>query len=106
MTSPALSEITAGNMADRPRAPRLASLDAYRGLVMFLMMAEVLHLGRMAAAFPESAFWGFLSFHQSHVPWIGCSLHDLIQPSFSFMVGVALPFSLASRLNSGESSGQ
>ncbi|MBC7923188.1 MAG: DUF5009 domain-containing protein, partial [Ferruginibacter sp.] len=28
----------------------------------------------------------------------GCSLHDLIQPSFSFLVGVALPFSLASRL--------
>ena len=27
-----------------------------------------------------------------------CSLHDLIQPSFSFLVGVALPFSLASRL--------
>ena len=30
--------------------------------------------------------------------WVGCSLHDLIQPSFSFLVGVALPFSLAGRL--------
>ena len=34
---------------------------------------------------------------------MGCSLHDLIQPSFSFLVGVALPFSLASRLARGQS---
>ena len=40
---------------------RLASIDAYRGLVMFLMMAEVLHLcaGR-ARRCPDSAFWEFL----------------------------------------------
>jgi predicted acyltransferase len=37
------------------------------------------------------------------VQWIGCSLHDLIQPSFSFLVGVALPFSIASRLARGQS---
>ena len=82
---------------------RLTSLDAYRGFVMFLMMAEVLRLSRVATAIPDSAFWQFLGHHQSHVPWIGCSLHDLIQPSFSFLVGVALPFSLASRAAHGQS---
>jgi len=82
---------------------RLTSLDAYRGLVMFLMMAEVLHLCRVARALPESGFWRILCHHQSHVEWIGCSLHDLIQPSFSFMVGVALPFSIASRAAKGQS---
>src|ERR1041384_7825877 len=82
---------------------RLTSVDAYRGLVMFLMMAEVLHLSRVAAAIPESGFWKFLAYHQSHVAWIGCSLHDLIQPSFSFLVGVALPFSLARRAQEGPS---
>jgi heparan-alpha-glucosaminide N-acetyltransferase len=81
---------------------RLASVDAYRGLVMFLMMAEVLRLSRVAEAIPGSAFWAFLSHHQTHVPWTGCSLHDLIQPSFSFLVGVALPFSIASRLARGQ----
>ena len=30
--------------------PRLGSLDAYRGFVMFLMMAEVLRLSRVARA--------------------------------------------------------
>lgn len=81
---------------------RLASIDAYRGFVMLLMMAEVLHLGRMAKNFPNSEFWQFASYHQSHVEWRGCSLHDLIQPSFSFLVGVALPFSLANRLGRGQ----
>ena len=82
---------------------RLTSLDAYRGFVMFLMMAEVLHLCRVARALPESGFWKILCYQQSHVEWIGCSLHDLIQPSFSFMVGVALPFSIASRAARGQS---
>jgi heparan-alpha-glucosaminide N-acetyltransferase len=86
-----------------PATPRLASIDAYRGLVMFLMMAEVLHLSAVARAFPGSDFWAFLAYHQSHVEWIGCSLHDLIQPSFSFLVGVALPFSIASRRARGQS---
>ena len=70
---------------------------------MFLMMAEVLRLSRVASARPDSTFWQFLAHHQSHVPWVGCSLHDLIQPSFSFLVGVALPFSLASRAARGQS---
>ena len=86
-----------------PLSARVGSVDVYRGLVMFLMMAEVLHLGRVAAAVPESAFWKFLALHQSHVAWIGCTLHDLIQPSFSFLVGVALPFSIASRFARGQS---
>ncbi|MCE7063749.1 DUF5009 domain-containing protein [Dyadobacter sp. CY326] len=64
---------------------------------MFLMMAEVLRLSKVAESFPNSAVWAFLDFHQSHVPWVGCSLHDMIQPSFSFLVGVALPYSIASR---------
>ena len=87
-----------------PVPARLTSMDAYRGLVMFLMMAEVLSLCAGGASQARTArFWQFLAHHQSHVEWIGCSLHDLIQPSFSFLVGVALPFSLASRVARGQS---
>ncbi len=85
---------------------RLTSLDAFRGFVMFLMMAEVLHLCQVSRALPDSGFWRILCYHQSHVEWVGCSLHDLIQPSFSFMVGVALPFSIASRLARGQTFGK
>ncbi len=92
------------NDATKKSAPaRLISMDAYRGFVMLLMMAEVLNIGRVAGAFPESGFWKFLAFHTDHVHWVGCSLHDLIQPSFSFLVGVALPYSLASRMAKGQS---
>jgi heparan-alpha-glucosaminide N-acetyltransferase len=81
---------------------RVASIDAYRGLVMLLMMAEVLDFCGVSENLPGSAFWKFLCHHQSHVEWIGCSLHDLIQPSFSFLVGVALPFSIARRSLEGQ----
>lgn len=82
---------------------RLSSLDAYRGFVMSLMMAEVLRFHAVYAAMPDSPFWKFLTYHQSHVEWVGCSLHDLIQPSFSFIVGVALPFSIMARRAKGQS---
>jgi len=70
---------------------------------MFLMMAEVLNSPDVARVRPDSGFWHLLALAQTHVDWVGCSLHDLIQPSFSFLVGVALPFSIASRLARGQS---
>ena len=85
---------------------RLASLDVYRGLVLALMMGEALRLCAVAAARPASAFWAFLCHHQDHVAWLGGSLHDMIQPGFSFLVGAALPFSLAARAGHGESRGR
>jgi predicted acyltransferase len=91
-----------GGATVRALADRVVSIDAYRGLVMLLMMAEVLELYRVSEALPGSRAWAFLAYHQSHVAWIGCSLHDLIQPSFSFLVGVALPFSLARRQREGQ----
>ena len=93
-------------MKPLPPPSRLQSLDAYRGFVMLLMMAEVLRFHAVHEALPNSAFWTFLAYHQDHVAWAGCSLHDLIQPSFSFLVGVALPYSLASRQQQGQSAGQ
>ncbi|HZT31298.1 MAG TPA: DUF5009 domain-containing protein [Bryobacteraceae bacterium] len=89
-----------------PPVARNIAVDAYRGLVMFLMMAEVLRLARVAQAFPGNPFWAFLAYNQTHVDWAGCSLHDLIQPSFSFLVGVALPYSIASRVAKGGTFGK
>ena len=81
---------------------RLASVDAYRGLVMLLMMAEVLHFGRVSRALPGNPVWQFLARQQSHVDWRGCTLHDLIQPSFSFLVGVSVILSLDHRRKRGD----
>ncbi len=81
---------------------RIASIDAFRGLVMLLMVAEAMRLWTVAQAYPGSRFWAFIAFNTEHVPWQGCSLHDLIQPAFSFLAGASLPFSIASRRAKGQ----
>ena len=85
---------------------RVSSIDGYRGFVMFLMLAEVLHLGILKERFPNSRIAQWLHFHTEHVDWVGCSLHDMIQPSFSFLVGVSLALSLAKRAVQGQSFGR
>src|SRR5688572_24545834 len=90
---------------------RLVSLDAYRGLVMVLMVSAGLGIGRVVknfAATPgyeqraESPVWQMLARQTDHAAWAGCTLWDLIQPSFMFMVGAALPFSIAARRAKGQ----
>jgi predicted acyltransferase len=83
--------------------PRNIAVDAYRGLVMLLMMGEVMSFAEVAHAYPGSLFWRILAYNQTHVEWAGLGLHDTIQPGFTFLVGVALPYSLASRTRKGQS---
>lgn len=82
---------------------RLISLDAYRGFVMLLMVSEGFEIGHIATHHEHSPFWQFLNYQFSHVAWTGCSLWDLIQPSFMFIVGVAMPYSYAARQGRGDS---
>src|SRR5690242_11577538 len=90
------------------KPPRITSIDAYRGLVMFLMVAAGMRLYEVAKqeSLKDNPVWQVIGFHTNHVRWSGCSLHDMIQPSFSFLVGVALPFSLASRQAKGQGFGR
>ena len=85
---------------------RLVSLDAYRGFVMLLMASGGLGIAAAAARVPDgsavSPAWRFLAHQVDHVEWTGCVLWDLIQPSFMFIVGVALPFSLEKRRSQGQ----
>ena len=93
-------------MIEQPIATRQVSIDAYRGFVMLLMASEGLGFTRVARDLPNSGVWQFLAYQTDHVAWRGCSLWDLIQPSFMFMVGVALPYSIASRRAKGQLFGQ
>jgi predicted acyltransferase len=87
---------------------RLTSLDAYRGFIMLVMASGGLAFAKIAAesGFKDNPVWQFLGYQFDHVAWQGCSFWDLIQPSFMFMVGVAMPFSYASRLAKGDSYGR
>jgi heparan-alpha-glucosaminide N-acetyltransferase len=79
---------------------RLKSLDAYRGFTMLLM---ALSFDRIAAHFPDGNAWQVIFEQFEHRRWGGWSIWDMIQPSFSFMVGVSLPFSAAKRMAAGQS---
>ncbi len=82
---------------------RLLSLDFFRGATMFLLVGEFTHLfsyltratadGSLLHAF-------FMEFH--HHPWHGLHFWDLVQPFFMFIVGVAIPFSVAKRVKHGQ----
>lgn len=86
---------------------RLLSLDAYRGVTMFFLMGEAaLMYEALAQAFPEGAFGHGLVQQFHHHPWNGLRFWDLIQPFFMFIVGVAMPLSLQSRLDKGDTWGQ
>src|SRR5689334_2694206 len=95
-------KVAPGAPISAPVATRIASIDAFRGFVMFLMLAEAMRLWTLHTAFPESRFWAIVAYNTTHVQWQGSSLHDLIQPAFSFLVGAALPFSIMNRRARGE----
>lgn len=83
---------------------RLLSLDLFRGLVMFLLVAEGAGLYHtwLSATQEGSLLHGLaLQFH--HHPWNGLRFWDLVQPYFMFIVGVAMWFSVRKRLSRGDS---
>lgn len=83
---------------------RLVSLDAYRGLAMALMASAGLRIGQVVDKLPNPGpTWKWLKYHTDHVEWTNIALWDLIQPAFMFMVGAAMPFSIASRHARGQS---
>jgi predicted acyltransferase len=64
-------------------APRLVSLDVFRGLTVALMLL-VNHPGD----------WGHIYAPLAHAEWHGCTLADLVFPFFLFIVGVSIVFAL------------
>jgi heparan-alpha-glucosaminide N-acetyltransferase len=85
---------------------RLLSLDAYRGLIMVTLAFTGFGLAGTAQEHlkldSSSAFWQIVYHNFEHVNWVGCGYWDLIQPSFMFMVGVAMAFSYAKRRQTGQ----
>lgn len=107
---------SAGSPGRLNAADRLLSLDAYRGFIMMAMASSAFGFTALAnnpdvsSQFADTRFddvWrkllSLLSYEFDHVPWTGCGFWDLIQPSFMFMVGVAMPFSYGRRAQNGQS---
>ncbi len=91
--------------ATEPYVPegRLLSLDFFRGATMFLLVGEFTGLASYLtdAAGKGTLLHAFLmQFH--HQAWQGLHFWDLVQPFFMFIVGVAIPFSVAKRVKHGQ----
>jgi predicted acyltransferase len=81
---------------------RLFSLDVFRGLTMFLLIAEAAGFHHnFSELVAGNRFFSSLAYQLHHHPWNGLRFWDLIQPFFMFIVGVAMPFSLRKRLAKG-----
>jgi predicted acyltransferase len=69
---------------------------------MLLMVSSGLGFVQVARHFPDSRAWQALARQTEHARWQGCTLWDLIMPAFLMIVGVAMPFSIASRRRRGQ----
>lgn len=83
---------------------RLFSLDVFRGLTMFLLIAEAAGFHGNFSTLAEGTWLEGLAHQLHHHPWNGLRFWDLIQPFFMFIVGVAMPFSTRKRLANGDKS--
>src|SRR5271156_940331 len=79
--------------------PRITSIDALRGFVMFTMI----FVNDLAGA-PESVVPNWMvHFSDRHAGGSGMTFVDLVFPGFLFIVGMSIPFALGPRLARGES---
>ncbi|WP_419211319.1 acyltransferase family protein [Maribacter sp. X9] len=79
---------------------RLFSLDTLRGFDMFWIIGGGSLLGALAKA-TEWKWVEVLAEQMHHADWEGFHFEDLIFPLFMFISGVAIPFALISKLESG-----
>lgn len=81
---------------------RVASIDFFRGLTMFLLIGESTGFYSQLLSV-DSGFTQFLGTQLHHHEWHGLHFWDLIQPFFMFIVGVSIPFAVANRRKKGDS---
>jgi heparan-alpha-glucosaminide N-acetyltransferase len=76
------------------RSPRVLSIDALRGLVMFTMI----FVNDIAGVSPQIVPAWMRHFHGRS----GMTFVDMVFPAFLFIVGMSIPFALGERLRRGE----
>src|SRR5881397_2607507 len=85
---------------------RFMSLDFFRGVTMFFLIAETTEIyGHLIDPSLSGTPIGIIGMQFHHHPWNGLRFWDLIQPFFMFIVGAAMPFSFGRRWERGESWG-
>ncbi|HEX6134247.1 MAG TPA: heparan-alpha-glucosaminide N-acetyltransferase domain-containing protein [Longimicrobiales bacterium] len=96
VVTPAAAERSASDApaSSGPASQRLLSLDVFRGVTI---------AGMLLVNNPGS--WSTIYAPLRHAPWHGWTPTDLIFPFFLFIVGVAMTFSFAARMERGDDRG-
>ena len=81
---------------------RFLALDAFRGLIMILLVSD----GLGFQALVNIPRYHAIAVQFDHSYWVGTTFYDLIAPAFLFMVGMSMPFSLGRRTEQGASYSQ
>jgi len=87
-------------MTSQSKPERLHSLDILRGFDMFWITGGHMLVATLAAA----TGWKWLATVEGqmhHCAWAGFHFYDLIFPLFIFIMGVAIPYALLPKLESG-----
>ena len=85
---------------------RFGSLDFFRGVTMFFLIAESTEIyDHLVDPALKSTIIASIGMQFHHHPWNGLRFWDLIQPFFMFIVGAAMPFSFGRRWDRGDSWG-
>jgi len=99
MATPLQNQAASAEQLLKPTAQqRYLALDAYRGFIMLILSSGGIGLAALAARRPA---WAPIADQFEHMPWQWITFWDLIQPAFMFMVGVAMPFAIARRVELG-----
>jgi heparan-alpha-glucosaminide N-acetyltransferase len=101
-----MSQGSAASESPTKISERLVSLDVYRGIVMLLLVFFDAPNGWTSAvitAHGEGTWQRAFARQFEHVEWQGLTLWDMVQPSFMFVVGVAVAYSYAARARRGDS---
>ena len=80
---------------------RLESLDVLRGFDMFWIIGGEWIFGNLHGIF-QNPVTDFINTQLTHVRWEGFRFWDVIMPLFLLIVGTAMPFSFAKRLDNGQ----
>jgi predicted acyltransferase len=83
-----------------PKPERLKSLDILRGFDMLWITGGHALIASLAAATGWPCMES-LENQMHHVQWEGFHFYDLIFPLFMFIMGVAIPYSLLPKMESG-----
>lgn len=88
--------------AGSTQSDRLACIDALRGFDMFWIIGGAAIFTGLDKAIDGQILNKWVQ-QLEHVPWEGLHFYDVIWPLFMFIMGAAMPFSLAKRRSMGVS---